>query len=92
MMNFEKFKSSIISLEVVYSIRDKVPYEICSVQDNVLTIKRGSTEKEVKIQLDELYKFYTCETEYTIKKCKKIYYWVCIFSCCSCNKRISEII
>ena len=71
MMNFEKFKSSIISLEVVYSIRDKVPYEICSVQDNVLTIKRGSTEKEVKIQLDELYKFYTCETEYTIKKKKK---------------------
>lgn len=71
MMNFEKFKSSIISLEVVYSIRDKVPYEICSVQDNVLTIKRGSTEKEVKIQLDELYKFYTCETEYTIKNAKK---------------------
>lgn len=57
MMNFEKFKSSIISLEVVYSIRDKVPYEICSVQDKVLTIKRGSTGKEVKIQLDELYKF-----------------------------------
>lgn len=57
MMNFEEFKSHIISLEVVYSIRDKVPYEICSVQDNVLTIKRGSTEKEVKIQLDELYKF-----------------------------------
>lgn len=71
MMNFEEFKSRIISLEVVYSIRDKVPYEICSVQDKVLTIKRSSTGKEVKIQLDELYKFYTCETEYTIKNAKK---------------------
>lgn len=91
MMNFEKFKSSIISLEVVYSIRDKVPYEICSVQDKVLTIKRGSTGKEVKIQLDELYKF-TRVKRNTQLKMQKIYYGVCIFSCCSCNKRISEII
>lgn len=67
MMDFQTFKKQISSLKVVYSIRDKVPYKICSVQSNRLTLQRESTGNYVKIKLDELYDFYINETVYNTK-------------------------
>lgn len=69
-MNFQTFKERIASLKVVYSIRDKVPYRICSIHDNILTIQRESTKNYVKIKLDELYEFYTKENKYTTTKAR----------------------
>lgn len=66
-MDFQIFKKQISSLKVVYSIRDKVPYKICSVQSNRLIIQRESTGNYVKIKLDELYDFYINETVYNTK-------------------------
>lgn len=66
-MDFQTFKEHIASLKVVYSIRDKVPYKIRSVQGNRLTIQRESTGSYVKIKLDELYDFYINETVYNTK-------------------------
>lgn len=67
MMDFQTFKKQISSFKVVYSIRDKVPYKICSVQGDRLTLQRESTGNYVEIKLDELYDFYTNETEYNTK-------------------------
>lgn len=66
-MDFQTFKEHIASLKVVYSIRDKVPYKIRSVQGNRLTLQRESTGSYVKIKLDELYDFYINETVYNTK-------------------------
>ena len=66
-MDFQTFKEHIASLKVVYSVRDKVPYKVCSVQGNLLTIQRESTGNYVEIKLDELYDFYINETEYNTK-------------------------
>lgn len=70
-MDFQTFKEHIASLKVVYSIRDKVPYKIRSVQSNRLTLQRESTGSYVKIKLDELYNFYSNETIYTTKVARK---------------------
>lgn len=67
MMNFQEFKDRIGTLKVVYSIRDKVPYKICSVQGNILTLQRESTGNYVEIKFDELFDFYVNETEYNTK-------------------------
>lgn len=64
MMDFQRFKERIASLKIIYSIRDKVPYKVCSVQGNLLIIQRESTGNYVEIKLDELYDFYLNETEY----------------------------
>ena len=66
-MDFQTFKKQISSLKLVYSIRDKVPYKICSAQSNRLIIQRESTGSYVKIKLDELYDFYINETVYNTK-------------------------
>lgn len=63
-MDFQTFKKRIESLGVVYSIRDKVPYKILSVDNNVLKIKRESTGKDVRIKMAELYNFYQKENYY----------------------------
>jgi hypothetical protein len=71
MMNFQTFKEHIASLKVVYTVRDRVPYKVCSVQGNLLTIQRGSTGNYVEIKLDELYNFYSNETIYTTKNARE---------------------
>jgi len=71
MMNFQMFKEHIASLKVVYSVRDRVPYKVCSVQGNLLTIQRESTGNYVEIKLDELYNFYLSETTYTTKTARE---------------------
>lgn len=63
-MDFQAFKKRIESLGVIYSIRDKVPYKILSVDNNVLKIKRESTGKAVRIKMAELYNFYQKENYY----------------------------
>ena len=70
-MDFQTFKEHIASLKVVYSVRDRVPYEVCSVQGNLLTIQRKSTGNYVEIKLNELYNFYANETTYTTKAARK---------------------
>lgn len=70
-MDFQTFKEHIASLKVVYSVRDRVPYEVCSVQGNLLTIQRKSTGNYVEIKLNELYNFYSNETTYTTKAARK---------------------
>lgn len=67
MMDFQTIRKQISSLKVVYSVRDRVPYKVCSVQGNLLTIQRESTGNYVEIKLDELYDFYINETEYNTK-------------------------
>lgn len=70
-MEFEKFKKQIKSLGIVYSIRDEVPYEILSVDDNVLKIKRESTGNVVRIKMAELYNFYLKENYYDTEIAKE---------------------
>ena len=70
-MEFKEFKEQIKSLGVVYSIRDKVPYKICSVKDDILTIQRESTENYVDINLKELYDYYKKENRYNTKIARK---------------------
>lgn len=70
-MDFQTFKEHIASLKVVYSVRDRVPYEVCSVQGNLLTIQRKSTGNYVEIKLNELCNFYSNETIYTTKTARK---------------------
>ena len=56
MMDFQTFKKQISSLKVVYSVRDRVLYKVCSVQGNLLTIQRESTGNSVENKLYVLYK------------------------------------
>ena len=63
-MEFKEFKEHIKSLGVVYSIQDNVPYTICTVDDNILKIKRESTGSFVRIKMVELYNFYKKENYY----------------------------
>ena len=69
-MDFNKFKEKIESLEVVYSIRDKVPYTIYSVDDKIVRIKRESTGSKEKLKMEELYRFYIKEDYYDTKIAK----------------------
>lgn len=63
-MDFQTFKKQIEALGVVYSIQDNVPYTICTIDDNILKIKRESTGSFVRIKMVELYNFYTKENYY----------------------------
>ncbi len=67
---FEEFKKQIKSLGVVYSIRDNVPYTICSVDDNSLKIRRESTGKVVRIKMAELFCFYEKKDYYDTRIAK----------------------
>lgn len=69
-IDFKAFKEKIESLEVVYSIRDKVPYTIYSVDDKIVRIKRESTGNFVRIKMEELYNFYLKENYYDTKTAK----------------------
>lgn len=55
----------------MYSVSRNIPYEICSIQGNILTIHRESTGKCIKIDLSELYEFYKNENRYTTTNAKK---------------------
>lgn len=70
-MDFQTFKKRIESLGVAYSIRDKVPYRICSVKGDILTIQRESTENYVDINLKELYDYYKNAERYNTKIARK---------------------
>lgn len=55
----------------MYSVSRNIPYKICSIQGNILTIHRESTGKCIKIDLSELYEFYKNENRYTTTNAKK---------------------
>lgn len=44
-MNFQMFKERIASLKVVYSVRDRVPYKVCSVQGKSVDDSEGKYRK-----------------------------------------------
>ena len=49
--------------QVVYSIGNKkIPYKICSLQGDTLTVQRESTQSFVELSIKELYEYYTEET------------------------------
>lgn len=56
-MDFQTFKEKIKTIKVMYSVSRNIPYKICSIQGNILTIHRESTGKCIKIDLSELYEF-----------------------------------
>ena len=58
MMDFQTFKEKIKTIKVVYSVSRNIPYKICSIQGNILTIHRESTDNDSEINLQELYEFY----------------------------------
>ena len=70
-MDFQTFKEKIKTIKVMYSVSRNIPYKICSIQGNILTIHRESTGKCIKIDLSELYEFYKNENRYTNKNAKK---------------------
>ena len=51
------FKMKLENLpDVVYSISEKkIPYKICSLQGDILTVQRESTENFVELDINELY-------------------------------------
>lgn len=71
MLDFETFKKEIIALQTVYSIKDKIRYDIIDATDAYLTILRRSTMNQAKIKFEELYDFYIHETEYNTTKAKQ---------------------
>lgn len=71
MMDFQTFKEKIKTIKVMYSVSRNIPYNICSIQGNILTIHRESTGKCIKIDLSELYEFYKNENRYTTTNAKK---------------------
>lgn len=71
MMDFQTFKEKIKTIKVVYSVSCNIPYKICSIQGNILTIHRESTGECPKIDLAELYEFYKNENLYTTTNAKK---------------------
>lgn len=68
-MDFDSFKVRIEKLpNVVYSISEKrIPYYICSLQGDVLTMQRGSTKGFVTLSVKELYDYYTKESIYNTR-------------------------
>lgn len=70
-MDFQTFKEKIKAIKVVYSVSRNIPYKICSIQGNILTIHRESTGECPKIDLEELYEFYKNENRYTTTNAKK---------------------
>lgn len=71
MMDFQTFKEKIKTIKVVYSVSRNIPYKICSIQGNILTIHRESTDNDSGIDLQELYEFYKNENRYTTTNAKK---------------------
>lgn len=70
MMDFQTFKDKIRSIKVVYSVSCNIPYKICSIHGNILTIHRESTGNYSEIDLEELYEFYKNENRYTTTNAK----------------------
>ena len=70
-MDFQTFKEKLKTIKVMYSVSRNIPYKICSIQGNILTIHRESTGKCIKIDLSELYEFYKNENRYTTTNAKK---------------------
>lgn len=58
--------------QVVYSIgKDKIPYKVCSLQGNVLTVQRESTGNFVELNINELYEYFTEENTHNTKTARK---------------------
>lgn len=58
--------------QVVYSIgKKKIPYKICSLQDDILTVQRESTESFVELNIKELYEYFTKETIHNTQTARK---------------------
>ena len=59
-LDYGTFKVRIAELpDVIYSISGGVPYKICSLQCDTLTIQRKSTESFVRLNIKELYEYFT---------------------------------
>ena len=67
------FKMKLENLpDVVYSISEKkIPYKICSLQGDILTVQRESTENFVELDINELYEYFTEETTYNTQTARK---------------------
>lgn len=70
-MDFQTFKEKIKTIKVVYSVSRNIPYRICLIQGNKLTVVRDSTGGCPKIDLEKLYEFYKNENKYTTTNAKK---------------------
>ena len=58
--------------QTVYSIGEKkIPYKICSLQGDILTIQRKSTGSVVNLNIKELYEYFTKETIYNTQTARK---------------------
>ena len=67
------FKMKLENLpDVVYSISEKkIPYKICSLQGDILTVQRESTENFVELDINELYEYFTEETTNNTQTARK---------------------
>lgn len=71
-LNYGTFKVRIAELpDVIYSISGGVPYKICSLQGDTLTIQRESTGSFVRLNIRELYEYFTKETIYNTQTARK---------------------
>ena len=73
-MEKSDFKARIQGMvhQVVYSIgEEKIPYHICSLQGNILTIQRESTKKTIELNIDELYEYFTEENTHNTNTARK---------------------
>ncbi len=71
-LDYGTFKVRIAELpDVIYSISGGVPYKICSLQCDTLTIQRKSTESFVRLNIKELYEYFTKETIYNTQTARK---------------------
>lgn len=69
-----EFKARVQGLvhQVIYSIGEKkIPYKICSLQDDTLTVQRESTQNFVELNVDELYEYFTEETTHNTQTARK---------------------
>lgn len=69
-----EFKARVQGLvhQVIYSIGGKkIPYKICSLQGNILTLQRESTQNFVELNVDELYEYFTKETIHNTQTARK---------------------
>ena len=58
--------------QIVYSIGEKkIPYKICSLQGDILTIQRKSTGSVVNLNIKELHEYFTKETIYNTQTARK---------------------
>lgn len=60
--------------QTVYSISEnKIPYKICSLQGDRLTVQRESTKNFVELSIDELYEYFTEETTHNTQTARKYF-------------------